>query len=141
LGNQLIDKMITDIKELETRFFQCVSMEEAQELVNRCGAPNVMISIHNPQGEYAAVSATSETLFGRKPKELKGNSAYDFFHPEDFQTILKSHARVTIRPEIDKVEYRLRKADGGFKQVCSMSRQIRDHSGLDFLLVLTFERR
>lgn len=140
-GNRLTCKMITDIKELESLFFKCASLEEAEDMVKQCATPSGMVSIHNPQGEYTAVSKTSEPLFGRKPSELKGSSAYDFFHPEDFQTVLKSHAKVTVRPEIETVDYRLRKPNGDFKEVCTLSRQIRDKSGLEFLLALTFERR
>ena len=134
-------KMIIDPKELEARFFQCTSMEDALEIIRSCGIENGMISIHNPQGEYTAVSESAMTFVGRKPKELIGNSAYDFFHPEDFQTVLKSHAKITIRSDVDKVEYRLRMPNGVFKEVCSLSRQIREQNGFEFLLALTFDRR
>ena len=141
LNNHLNYKMITDPKELETRFFQCSSLEDAMEIVRLCRVETGMISVHNPQGEYTAVSDTSAAFMGRKPKDLIGNSAYDYFHPEDFQTILKSHAKITIRPDVDKVEYRLRMPNGEFKEVCSLSRQVREQNGLEFLLALTFERR
>ena len=141
LNNHLNCKMITDHKELEARFFQCTSLDDALEIVRSCGIENGMISIHNPQGEYTAVSESSTAFAGRKPKELISNSAYDYFHPEDFQTILKSHAKITIRPDVDKVEYRLRMPNGDFKEVCSLSRQVREQNGLEFLLALTFERR
>ncbi len=132
--------MITDLNLLEDRYFQIRTKSEADEYVAECGAENAMVSIHEPNGVYSAVSKTCEKLIGYKPKELIGNSPYDYFHADDFQTILKSHAKVTVRPEIDRVDYRLKMPDGKFKEVGSFSRQIKDPSGLEFILVLTFER-
>ncbi|MCB9186787.1 MAG: PAS domain-containing protein [Flavobacteriales bacterium] len=132
--------MITDLKKLEERFFQIKSRAEADEFIASCGAENAMVSTHDPNGIYNAVSKTCETLIGYKPKDLIGNSPYDYFHPDDFQTILKSHAKVTVRPDIDMVDYRLKMPNGKFKEVTSFSRQVKDPSGLEFILVLTFER-
>lgn len=132
--------MITDPKKLEVRYFQISTREEADQFVADCAVENAMVSTHEPNGVYNAVSKTSQTLIGYKPKELLGNSPYDYFHPDDFQTILKSHAKVTVRPDIDRVDYRLKMANGEFKEVTSFSRQVKDPSGLEFILVLTFER-
>ena len=132
--------MITDLKSLEDRYFQVRTKAEADEYLAQCGAENAMVSIHNPDGIYSNVSKTCQTLIGYKPKELIGNSPYDYFHAEDFQTILKSHAKVTVRTEVDKVDYRLRMPDGKYREVMSFSRQVKDPSGLEFILVLTFER-
>ena len=132
--------MSKDLKSLEDGYFKIRSKAEADEYLASCEAEGVMVSIHEPNGIYSAVSKTSEGLVGYKPKELVGTSPYDYFHPDDFQTILKSHAKVTVRPDIDRVNYRLKLPNGQYKEVGSFSRQINDPSGLDFLLVLTFER-
>lgn len=133
--------METDHKKLEERFFKTASEDDAKALLKGCASPTNMVSIHSPDGIYKAASSTSEQLIGYKPDELVGNSPYDYFHPDDFQKVLKSHAKVTVRPEIDTVDYRIRKKNGSYMEVTSYSRQVRDPSGLEFLLVLTFKRQ
>ena len=132
--------MSQELKSLEDRYFKINTKEEADAYLASCNVPNAMVSIHEPNGIYSAVSKTCKEVTGYKASELVGNSPYDYFHPDDFQTILKSHAKVTIRPDIDRVEYRLKLPNGEFKPVGSFSRQIKDPSGLEFILVLTFER-
>ena len=124
----------------EEAFTDVRTKAEAVELMANCENPDVMVSTHDPDGRYNAVSETCKTLIGYTKKELIGQSSYDYFHPEDFQTILKSHAKVTIRPEIDRVDYRIRRPDGTYEPLTSLSRQIKDPSGLEFILVLTFRR-
>lgn len=132
--------METDHKKLEQRFFEVRSKADAEQLAQDCASETDMISIHSPDGIYQAVSGTCEKLIGYSPSELVNNSPYDYFHPDDFQVVLKSHAKVTVRPEIDTVDYRLRKKDNTHVEVTSFSRQVQDPSGLQFLLVLTFKR-
>lgn len=122
----------------ENLFLSIRSKKEADELVLESADSQVMVSTHNPDGIYNDVSGNSEKVIGYKRKELLGTSPYDYFHPDDFQKILKSHAKVTIRPEIDKVEYRVKQKDGSDKKVRSLSRQVKDPSGLEFILVITF---
>lgn len=122
----------------ENLFLSIRSKKEADELVLESADSQVMVSTHNPDGIYNDVSGNSEKVIGYKRKELLGTSPYDYFHPDDFQKILKSHAKVTIRPEIDKVEYRVKQKDESDKKVRSLSRQVKDPSGLEFILVITF---
>lgn len=133
--------MSKDLKSLEDGYFKIRTKAGADEYLASCQAEGAMVSIHEPNGIYSAVSKTCKQLVGYTPKELVGTSPYDYFHSDDFQTILKSHAKVTVRPDIDRVDYRLKLPNGQYKEVGSFSRQIKDPSGLEFLLVLTFERR
>lgn len=121
----------------EQQFLNCTSLNEAKQLVNDCTAGGVMVSIHDTAGNYKLVSKSSKTFFLYEPEELIGNSAYDYFHPEDFQTILKSHAKVTIRPEIDRVKYRIITKSKDAVNVYTQSRQIKDPSGQEFILAFT----
>lgn len=130
--------MIEKHVELENAYLTVKTKQEAEKLVDLCNADSVMISMHSPDGRYSLASDTSEKLIGYTPKELKGQSPYDYFHPDDFQMILKSHAKVTIRPEVDRVNYRIRLKDGSYKRVRSLSRQITDPDGFEFIFVITF---
>ena len=130
--------MIEKHVELENAYLTVKTKQEAEKLVDSCNTDSVMISMHSPDGKYSLASDTSEKLVGYTPKELKGQSPYDYFHADDFQAILKSHAKVTIRPEVDRVNYRIRLKDGSYKQVRSLSRQITDPNGFEFIFVITF---
>ena len=123
--------------ELEQRFLSCKTLIEAQELVANCRDNEVMISIHDPNGVYIQVSESSMAVVKYEAEELIGNSAYDYFHPEDFQTILKSHAKISIKPEIDRVKYRIITKTKEALNAYTQSRQIKDPSGLDFILAIT----
>lgn len=125
--------------EMEKAFLAVTDKAGAQDLLSTCKSEKVMFSTHNPDGLYNDVSKTCENLIGYTPKELIGTSPYDYFLPEDFQKILKSHAKVTIRPEIDRVEYRIKMKDGNYKKVRSLSRQVKDPTGLELILVVTFD--
>lgn len=124
--------------EMEKAFLDARTKEDAKSLITSCDSSSVMFSTHNPDGIYNDVSKSCEKVYGYTAKELIGSSPYDYFHPEDFQKILKSHAKVTIRPEIDRVEYRVKQKDDGYIRVRSLSRQIKDPSGLEFIFVVTF---
>jgi PAS domain S-box-containing protein len=101
--------MLEKLVELENAYLQARTKEDAMLLLDFCAEGDVMFSTHDPNGIYNDVSKTCETLIGYSKKELVGSSPYDYFHPDDFQAILKSHAKVTIRPDIDRVNYRIRK--------------------------------
>ena len=121
----------------EQQFLNCTSIEEAEQLVADCSSGDVMVSIHDTAGNYEMVSESSKSFLQYEPNELVGNSAYDYFLPEDFQAILKSHAKVTIRPEIDKVKYRIITKTKDTFSVYTQSRQIKDPSGKEFILAFT----
>ncbi|MGB1317307.1 MAG: PAS domain-containing protein, partial [Flavobacteriales bacterium] len=96
--------------ELENAFLKCSSVGDAEKLLEKCKSGDIMVSLHDANAVYIRVSASSSELIGYAESELVGNSGYDYFHPDDFQAILKSHAKVTIKPEVDEVEYRIRKS-------------------------------
>lgn len=129
-----------NLSELEIDFYKCPDVHKAKLLVQECIGMDAIISIHDLQGIYVDVSSNCKLLVGYYPKDLIGNSAYDYFHPEDFKSTLTSHAKVTIRPEVDRVEYRLRKADGQYIAVYTLSRQLKSAVGVDLILALTVKR-
>ncbi len=126
--------------ELENAFLKISNEKEAVRLLDGCKEGDLMISIHDTQGMYIRVSESASTLTGYSSEELQGNSAYDYFHPDDFQAILKSHAKITIKPEVDDVKYRLKKADGELVSVQSLSRTITDNLGKEIIVAFTAKR-
>jgi PAS domain S-box-containing protein len=129
------------LDQLEVDFYKCSDIEQAISLTMESQLDDVMVSIHDTQGKYLELSSTVTALLGYGQHEMIGTSAYDHFHPDDFQAILLSHAKVTIRPEVDRVEYRLRKANREYIDVYTLSKPIKGESGEDRLLALTVKRR
>jgi PAS domain S-box-containing protein len=79
------------------------------------------ISIHAANGDYLFASPACSRLFGWQSEELLGTNAYDYFHPEDLERIAATHGEQAGGDE-QAVEYRLRRADGGYCWVETRSR-------------------
>lgn len=79
------------------------------------------ISIHAANGDYLFASPACTRLFGWQSEALLGTNAYEYFHPEDLERIAASHGEQTGGDE-QAVEYRLRRADGGYCWVETRSR-------------------
>lgn len=133
--------MINDLEKLEELFYQCHSLSEAENMIGECAAENAMVSTHDAAGVYTDVSKTCKPFIGYTRRELVGKSCYDYFHPDDFQTILRSHSMVTMHPEIDRVDYQIKMKDGNFRNVSTFSRLVVDSEGPQFILALTIERQ
>lgn len=98
------------------------------------------ISRHTPNGVYTYASPISETLFGYKPAELVGTSAYEYFHPEDLAEIAASHERVLEEPDISTVVYRIRCKDGSYTWFETTSRNIRDPESDEITEIIAVSR-
>jgi PAS domain S-box-containing protein len=72
-----------------------------------------MISAHAPDGTYRYVSAASKELLGYAPDELIGESAYDYFHPDDAAKVAVAH-RGALQGAPFTVSYRLRRKDNEY---------------------------
>jgi PAS domain S-box-containing protein len=125
-----------DFSRHEEGFLKSDSLKSAMSLLEQVAGSDVMISIHTPQGMYRAVSESFTRILKHDENGLIGNSAYDYFHPDDFQAILKTHAKVSIRPETEEVSYRIRNGNGEYLKVSTLSRTIRG-SDQEFILAKT----
>jgi len=115
----------------------CKSEVDAWELMNSSNESSAFVSVHDEHGKYLGASDSVFEVTGYESKELEGNSAYDYFHPTDFHAILKSHATVSIRPEIAEVSYRLRKKDNSYVTLTSYSKQLKADNGSEIIVVLS----
>jgi len=81
-------------------------------------------------------SPNVERLFGWRPADLIGRSAYELFHPDDIARIAADHAgHQTDEPGL--VRYRLRRADGVWRWVETSSRARRTDDGVAQILCFT----
>ncbi|HJW08538.1 MAG TPA: PAS domain S-box protein, partial [Holophagaceae bacterium] len=89
-----------------------------------------LICLHEPDGRYRYVSPSVQDLLGFEPQELIGVDPYTLFHPEDIPAIQASH-KVALDPAEGKtvVQYRLRRKDGTYVWMETLTRQIKDAEG------------
>ncbi len=85
-----------------------------------------MISRHTPDGVYRYVSPACRVLLGYEPEELVEHFAYEFFHPDDLDAILKSQQVDVDVPEIETVTYRIRHKNGSYVWFETTNHTIRD---------------
>ena len=126
------------LTRLEDAFFKCSNFEEAEMLIASCTDQEAMVGIHNTQGMYLKVSNSVTDFVGFVESDLTNESAYDFFHPDDFQKILKSHAEVTVTKDVSRVDYRILKKDGIYRLVTTLSKTLKDQNEVEFILTFTF---
>jgi len=124
-------------KKIEEEFFKCSTEEAAQQLLDGLQLTNALISIHDPNGVYLQVSSSVTEFWGYRPQDLIGNSAYDYFHPDSIKDVLRSHASVNVRPGVERVDYRVRKADRSYLHVHTFSKTLKRKDGTEFILALT----
>ncbi|WP_102693287.1 sensor domain-containing diguanylate cyclase [Rummeliibacillus pycnus] len=66
------------------------------------------ISIHTLDGVFTYASPICKLLLGYNPSELIGQSASDFFHPEDLGKFKQFHSLSFKKKEIQTITYRIR---------------------------------
>src|SRR5947207_11478946 len=88
--------------------------EDNARLQQRLDNVPLMISEHGSDYTYTYVSPVCRHLLGYEPEELLGYSFYDFFHPEDRNTIIASYPTLSTFPEQLEINYRIRRKDGHY---------------------------
>ena len=99
-----------------------------------------MISKHTPSGVYTYASPACRSLLGYDPEELVGRDAYEFFHPDDFEEIQRTHAAILERPDTYTVAYRIRRKDGSYIWFETTSRTVREAETGEVLEIITVSR-
>jgi len=97
------------------------------------------LSVHAADGRYVYASPACEGLFGWRPEEMVGRSAYDFFHGEDLDRIAENHGAQEDPEGSPAIVYRLRKKDGSFAWVETHSRAYHDDQGRDRIVAITHD--
>jgi PAS domain S-box-containing protein len=88
-----------------------------------------MISVHSPEGVFLFASPSARTLLGYDPDQLLGRSCYEFFHPEDLDTLRANHRILEATQEPQCIAYRMRRADGSWAWVETFARVIPPDGG------------
>jgi PAS domain S-box-containing protein len=89
-----------------------------------------MVSVLDANARYLYVSGAVRDLLGYQPRELIGTSAYDYFHPEDATTVGVNHGTVSAGSAPQTAVYRVRRADGRYAWLETVTRVIRERGEL-----------
>ncbi|NNL13962.1 MAG: response regulator [Acidimicrobiia bacterium] len=85
-----------------------------------------LITRHTPDGTYQYASPAARALLGYEPEELVGTNAYDYFHPDDLASIQASHDANLSVPDVQTVQYRIRRKGGEYLWFETTSHSLRD---------------
>ena len=85
-----------------------------------------MISRHALDGTCLWASPSAKSLYGYEPEELVGRKGESLFHPEDWGAVIEAHRRTVATSEPVRILIRLRRKDGAFAWVETISRALRD---------------
>ncbi|WP_298976434.1 EAL domain-containing protein [uncultured Thermosynechococcus sp.] len=97
-----------------------------------------LIGLHEPDGNYLYVTPSSKTLLGYSPEELIGKSPYTLIHPEDAERIRSGAHALALQGSVNITEtYRMRKKNGGYIWLETLTHPICDEAGNVLFLVTT----
>ncbi|WP_348609655.1 PAS domain S-box protein [Halobaculum rarum] len=75
-----------------------------------------VITVLDPDGTYQYQSPSSERITGYEPEELRGETAFDYIHPEDRDRVLETVSEVVADSEMTPtIEYRFKHQDGSWR--------------------------
>ncbi len=88
------------------------------------------ISLHDPAGKILYASPAARRMLGYRPEEMMGVPAEAFIHPDDVEKFMEGNRRLA---QDDKaavaLQYRLRRKDGGYMEVETVSSPVLDERG------------
>ncbi|GAB2682706.1 hypothetical protein GCM10027036_41040 [Flavihumibacter cheonanensis] len=93
-----------------------------------------LICLHRPNGDYIYISPSIQSILGYDREELIGKSPYDFIHPEETETVVQdAHNNNAKGIESPSVQFRLRKKNGDYVWLESVSKPIMEDGELIFI--------
>ena len=88
------------------------------------------ISLHDPSGKYLYASPAARRMLGYRPEEMTGCPANAFLPPADLARIAEGDRRlVSAEAPAVTLEHRLRRKDGTFVEVETVSSAVPDERG------------
>jgi PAS domain S-box-containing protein len=88
-----------------------------------------MLWVCRPDGEALYVSPQWVAYTGGELDQHLGRGWFEFLHPDDRASALKTWQDSLVRIETYKAEFRVRRADGGYRWFDSISVPVRDRAG------------
>ncbi len=88
-----------------------------------------MLTRHTAEGVFLYASPACQRLFGYRPEDLLGRSAYEFIHPDDAGYLFERHQRILAGPDTVDARFRFRRADGRFAEVEATAHMVTGAAG------------
>lgn len=124
-GIMIFTQLVTAQKKAAQRLTQS---EEKYRLITQNSQD--LICLHQKNGTYLYLSPSSQEMIGFKPEELLGTDPYLLFHPKDRDFIRKlSHDKALRGEGGQKIQYRLRKKDGKYIWVETITKTLYNKRG------------
>lgn len=93
-----------------------------------------LICLHRPNGDYIYISPSVQSILGYERDELLGQSPYNYFHPEDAETVVRqAHENNFKGVDAPSIQYRYRKKDGEYVWLESVSKPIMEDGELIYI--------
>lgn len=95
------------------------------------------ICLHQANGVFIQLSPSCKRITGYNPEELIGKNPYDFFHPDDKETIeTDSHLPLLeLKESTTTIEYRFRKKEGQYLWLRTTTHILKNKEGeVEYLL-------
>lgn len=121
---QSVGRDITPLKQVEHALRES---EERLRLVTETMSD--LVCLHEPNGRYLYVTPSSLPLLGYRPNELIGRDPYELFHPDDRDRIRKESHKLALKKAPVPATYRIRKKDGTYIWLETLTHTITDASG------------
>lgn len=126
-----------DLNSGKESISNCMSTPDALAIMSNCTEHQSFASIHDKNGMYIQVSDSFRSITGFGLQDVEGDSAYSLFDPDDVKEVLKSHASVTLKPEVSSVSVRFRKKDGSYVKLESYSKQLQGEENEGIIVVFS----
>lgn len=89
-----------------------------------------LICMHEMDGTYTYVSPSVKNLLGYSPRELIGNSPYNFFHPMDIEHISNNaHEHAKVGNLYPSIQYRILRKDGTYIWFDTATQPVKNEDG------------
>lgn len=98
------------------------------------------ITMHHPDGTYLYASPSCYAVLGYTPEEMIGKSGFEFLHPEDVQMCIQDHLTVNQTDKQSNQIVRLRKKDGSYLWIESISSTLLDSETSEMKEIIVVSR-
>ena len=106
---------------------------------------NDIMAIVDPRGRLVYASPVTERILGLAIEPLIGTDVFDLIHPEDRKFAIDGFDMTRAGKEVDRIELRLRHADGGWRVMEAVATNLLDDPAVEGIVIsardLTDRRR
>ncbi|WP_458011228.1 PAS domain-containing protein [Candidatus Solincola sp.] len=118
------------VEDITERVNMQRQLEERERFLRRL-TDNMLdlISQVDVEGRFVYLSPSNQKVLGYKPEELIGTHVFELVHPEDLPRVTAAYRDSEKKLAPGRVEFRARRADGGYLWVESVGNPLFDEEG------------